>query len=704
MIKIFIIKLLIMSIYSSVIGFLILAVKKIFNKVPNILCSTFWLIFLILLVVPINISSKISIRNMFTIPSNESHYEIREEKNQIQVEKNVKSEIETTESIPLKQNDENNYNSYEKKPTIKVDVWNILFALWIIVAFGLIIRNVVVLLLAENKIKKEHLIYREENFENIFSSFDKCKQNLNIKRNIKLILQKEIQSPALIGVLRPKIIATPQLGLLNQNEIDYIFTHELMHYKKKDHIIYVFLNTIKCIYWFNPAVNFLISKIKEDIEFITDRLVVNELSDEKAYLKILLKFTQLKNFNLGITLGIGSDKKGLERRIKMLKKKEIFSLKSISIFAILAVIIITAGISLATNATTENKKNQEKDNASIKLANIAGEGQATGEGLDGANREKKDMNNFVVIGHIEIPKTGIKYDILERTSVEALETSVAVVYPSNPQLNTSGNIVIQGYNYRDDRFFSNNKKLQIGDKINITDLNNETLTYTIYEIFETTPEDVACFTRDTGDNIEITLLTSTDDGKDRLVILARAKTEINNLIEKKEESKVESIKKEATKQVNETIENSDKIEEKIISKELISEEKTTTVSNNAIMIYNPLKNNSKISANYGNTHNGIDYDAEHGTEVYSVKSGKVILVGNTMSYGNYIVIKHDDGTESEYAHLDKVLVSEGASVNAKDKIGTVGETGFVTGATLHLSIKDVNGNYVDPLSCNIQNW
>lgn len=704
MIKIFIIKLLIMSIYSSIIGFLILAVKKFFNKVPNILCSTLWLIFLILLVVPINISSKISIRNMFTISSNESHYEIREEKNQIKVEKNVKSEIETTESIPLKQNDENYYNFYEKKPAIKVDIWNILFGLWFIVALGLIIRNVVVLLLAENKIKKEHLIYRKENYENIFSSFDKCKQKLNIKRNIKLILQKEIQSPALIGVLKPKIIATPQLGLLNQNEIDYIFTHELMHYKKKDHILYVFLNTIKCIYWFNPAVNFLISKIKEDIEFITDRLVVNELSDEKAYLKILLKFTQLKNFNLGITLGIGSDKKGLERRIKMLKKKEIFSLKSISIFAILAVIIITAGISLATNATTENKKNQEKDNASIKLANIAGEGQATGEGLDGANREKKDMNNFVVIGHIEIPKTGIKYDILERTSVKALETSVAVVYPSNPQLNTSGNIVIQGYNYRDNRFFSNNKKLQIGDKINITDLNNETLTYTIYEIFETTPEDVACFTRDTGDNIEITLLTSTDDGKDRLVILARAKTEINNLIEKKEESKVESIKKEATKQVNETIENSDKIEEKIISKELISEEKTTTVSNNAIMIYNPLKNNSKISANYGNTHNGIDYDAEHGTEVYSVKSGKVILVGNTMSYGNYIVIKHDDGTESEYAHLDKVLVSEGASVNAKDKIGTVGETGFVTGATLHLSIKDVNGNYVDPLSCNIQNW
>lgn len=131
------------------------------------------------------------------------------------------------------------------------------------------------------------------------------------------------------------------------------------------------------------------------------------------------------------------------------------------------------------------------------------------------------MDEFVVSGYIEIPKTGIKYAIIESSSVKALETAVAVAYPSNPKLNTKGNVVIQGHNYRNGKFFSNNKKLEIGDKIKITDISNKTLTYTIYEIFLTTPEDSAFFTRDTGDNIEISLSTCTDDGNQRLIILAK---------------------------------------------------------------------------------------------------------------------------------------------------------------------------------------
>ena len=142
-------------------------------------------------------------------------------------------------------------------------------------------------------------------------------------------------------------------------------------------------------------------------------------------------------------------------------------------------------------------------------------------GSAGSTKKKIYLDDFVVSGYIEIPKTGIKYAVLETTSVKALEIAVAVVYPSNPVLNTKGNIVIQGHNYRNGKFFSNNKKLQIGDKIKITDLQNKTLTYTIYEIFETTPEDATYFTRNTGDNIEISLSTCTDDGKARLVILAK---------------------------------------------------------------------------------------------------------------------------------------------------------------------------------------
>ena len=95
------------------------------------------------------------------------------------------------------------------------------------------------------------------------------------------------------------------------------------------------------------------------------------------------------------------------------------------------------------------------------------------------------------------------------------------MYPSNPKLNQPGNVVIIGHNYRNGKFFSNNKKLDLGDKIEITDLTGKTLTYKIYEIFQTSETDTEYITRNRQNNIEISLSTCTDDGKQRLVILAR---------------------------------------------------------------------------------------------------------------------------------------------------------------------------------------
>ena len=85
-----------------------------------------------------------------------------------------------------------------------------------------------------------------------------------------------------------------------------------------------------------------------------------------------------------------------------------------------------------------------------------------------------------------------------------------------------GNIVIVGHNYRNGMFFSNLKKVSTGDKIRITDMKGQTLVYTVYEKYETTPEDVAYITRNVGDNIEITLVTCTDDSSARIIVKVKA--------------------------------------------------------------------------------------------------------------------------------------------------------------------------------------
>jgi len=126
-----------------------------------------------------------------------------------------------------------------------------------------------------------------------------------------------------------------------------------------------------------------------------------------------------------------------------------------------------------------------------------------------------------MLGYITIPKTNVKEPILDTVTPESLNTAVATLYPSNPQLNQPGNVVIIGHNYKNGQFFSNNKKLAIGDKLSIKDNSGKELTYTIYEIFETTEQDTSFYNRNTNGAIEVTLSTCTDDAKARTIILAR---------------------------------------------------------------------------------------------------------------------------------------------------------------------------------------
>ncbi|MCI9063843.1 MAG: sortase [Clostridia bacterium] len=144
--------------------------------------------------------------------------------------------------------------------------------------------------------------------------------------------------------------------------------------------------------------------------------------------------------------------------------------------------------------------------------------------VDGSSSKgkKKMYKGFEVLGTIEIPKTNVKYPILAKVTRKSLETSVAVLYPKKPVLNSKGNVVIIGHNYRNGLFFSNNKKLSNGDKIYITDLNGKKMTYSIYKTFQASEDDTSFYNRDTKGAVEITLSTCTDDSSARTIIQAKA--------------------------------------------------------------------------------------------------------------------------------------------------------------------------------------
>ena len=193
--------------------------------------------------------------------------------------------------------------------------------------------------------------------------------------------------------------------------------------------------------------------------------------------------------------------------------------------------IIGALITLLEKLFLRDKKNevlndtntQNNNGQALDDQNVAINDKSTDEGgtSTGKTRKVTYYNNYVMLGYIEIPVIRIKYPILEQETVASLEKAVAVRYPNSPQLNTVGNVVIVGHNYRNGMFFSNLKNVSVGDKIKITDTNGQTQVYTIYEKYETTPEDSTYITRDVGENIEITLVTCTDDSNARIIVKAK---------------------------------------------------------------------------------------------------------------------------------------------------------------------------------------
>jgi len=102
----------------------------------------------------------------------------------------------------------------------------------------------------------------------------------------------------------------------------------------------------------------------------------------------------------------------------------------------------------------------------------------------------------------------------------------------------------------------------------------------------------------------------------------------------------------------------------------------------------PLVGGRKTQGIHGN--NGVDLAAPTGTPILASADGEVIISrtgGWNGGYGNYIVIKHKNGTQTLYSHNSKNIVSVGDTVQQGDVIGFVGTTGKVTGSHLHFEIR-----------------
>lgn len=95
-------------------------------------------------------------------------------------------------------------------------------------------------------------------------------------------------------------------------------------------------------------------------------------------------------------------------------------------------------------------------------------------------------------------------------------------------------------------------------------------------------------------------------------------------------------------------------------------------------------------------HEGVDFKSEYGANIHSTGNGIVAFAGWQGNYGKLVVIKHDNGYETRYAHLSDIAVNMGDIIKRGAVIGKLGNTGSSTGPHLHYEVR-INGVACDPM-------
>lgn len=217
---------------------------------------------------------------------------------------------------------------------------NIINAIWILGIIVLTIRTIIKYLKFGNEIK--HQILLED--KKVLNTLDKVIQKYNKKISFQIIIVDFITTPMLYGIHAPKILI-PVMEL-SEKDWNFILSHEVEHYYRKDLYIKLLIEIITIAYWWNPFIYLLKTAFDKVLEINVDLSVTKDLDPEEKleYLQCLLdtarKFSPKKLY--GLSLAFESRNKSiLAQRFYMVLESENSKKSSKTILMIMPIIFIS---------------------------------------------------------------------------------------------------------------------------------------------------------------------------------------------------------------------------------------------------------------------------------------------------------------------------------------------------------------------------
>ena len=257
---------------------------------------------------------------------------------------------------------QDNFNLY--------DLDKYLFAIWIIgCLFTLVyfIYNIVKIHL----IQKKAFLITSENEPELYQQYTSCHEKLKIRRHVALYASCNISSPVSYGLLYPKVIIPQDIDiLLSEQDVYYIFLHELQHYKHKDAALNYISCILQIIYWFNPFIWYGFHILQKDREIACDNSVINIIGKNNCidYGYTLIRYAEKMRHNafLSPLSRLGGEKKIIIDRIKEIANYQKISKKhkrnSIVILVFACVLVYCISPLLTVYASRDSSYNLTSQN------------------------------------------------------------------------------------------------------------------------------------------------------------------------------------------------------------------------------------------------------------------------------------------------------------------------------------------------------
>lgn len=285
-------RLLEITIYSAVIFVAVVLFRFLLSKwLSPSLKYMLWFLVVLRLVVPATFESGF---HFITLPQEETTIAVQTEPNTTSGETNMQSEpVLDGGTIPVTLPQSETDDTQTVSPvTVAQKAWSPSWQQWLLIAWGMgFVLILIVYTVLNRRLNQRIRRIGCSPGDKTEQLYQQVKDGMKIRARVPINLMPDIKSPALTVQFRPKLLLPDRLLYQADREhMSFAMAHELMHFKRRDHLVCLLIVLLRAVFWFNPVVWIMPKLMRMDMESACDARVVRTMDKAQKlnYVNLLL--------------------------------------------------------------------------------------------------------------------------------------------------------------------------------------------------------------------------------------------------------------------------------------------------------------------------------------------------------------------------------------------------------------------------------